>query len=204
MKKPLWIFFDMGSTLVDESGAYRKRNLEMLEGTGITLEQFLAKCKELNCHNSDVPAIEYFGLTKPRWPREAEILFPDAFPTLEALKTKGYHLGIIANQSPGAEQRLKNWGILPFFEVVAPSAELGMEKPEPDIFFWALEKAGCRPEDAVMIGDRLDNDVAPANRLGMLSIRILRGSARAYSPASEEETPDFTVEHLTEIPSLFE
>lgn len=39
-------------------------------------------------------------------------------------------------------------------------------KPDPKLFTIACAQAGCAPEDAVMIGDRLDNDIAPAKAIG--------------------------------------
>ena len=200
--RPLWIFFDMGSTLIDESLAYETRTRAMLEGTGIAYEAYLAKRDELGGFLDD-EAIAFFGLVKAPWPKDAERPFPDALPALDALRDAGFRLGVIANQSPGSEDRLRRWGLLDRFEVVAASAELGMAKPDPKIFLWALERAGCVPEEAVMVGDRPDNDVGPAKRLGMATVRILRGSASRFVPASPEEEADYTVRDLTEIPELF-
>ena len=200
--RPDWIFFDMGSTLIDESAAYEKRTRAMLEGTGISYETYLAKRNELGGFMDDA-AIAFFGLTRAPWPKDAETPFPDALPALEALRDAGFRLGVIANQSPGSEDRLRGWGLRDFFGVVAASAELGMAKPAADIFLRALGEAGCAPEKAVMVGDRPDNDIGPAKRLGMTTVRILRGSASRCVPSCPEEEADHTVRGLTEIPGLF-
>jgi FMN phosphatase YigB (HAD superfamily) len=50
----------------------------------------------------------------------------------------------------------------------------------------ALENAECKPENAVMIGDRLDNDIYPAKKLGFKTVHILRGFGRVQIPKSEE------------------
>ena len=196
-----WVFFDIGSTLVDEEEAYRHRIREMIRGTSVTLEQFWEKRTEYakQGYNGDQKAIELYGLTKTPWHSEDEVPFEDCQKTLQALCDKGYKLGIIANQEPGAEDRLHTWGLRPYFSVIAASAEMGVSKPDKEIFLRALSMAGCRPENAVMVGDRLDNDIRPAKELGMMTIRIRKGLAVYMDPACEPEVPDYTVDSLSEI-----
>lgn len=196
-----WIFFDIGSTLVDEEEAYRHRVREMIRGTDVSFEQFWEKriqfAKEGD--NGDQKAIEYYGLYKTPWHSEDERPYPDAAPVLAELKKRGFRLGVIANQNPGTRDRLANWDLLPSFDVVVASAEAGVAKPDPAIFRIALEQAGCRPENAVMVGDRLDNDIRPAKELGMKTIRIRKGLAIYMKPSCESEVPDYTVGNLSEI-----
>lgn len=90
----------------------------------------------------------------------------------EALADLGrsYRLGIIANQLKEVLGAMDAAGWGERFEVRAISELLGTEKPSQRIFEWALEQAGCSPSEAVMVGDRVDNDIAPAKRLGMWTI----------------------------------
>ncbi|RKJ18050.1 HAD family hydrolase [bacterium D16-50] len=67
--------------------------------------------------------------------------------------------GIIANQSLGSEERLKKFGIWKYIDILVASAEEGIAKPDKRIFETALTRAGCKPEEAAMVGDRLDNDI---------------------------------------------
>ena len=175
--KAKWVFFDLGSTLIDETEADTRRIREMISGTDVTEEAYREKRLEMirEGRNGDLSAIEYFALIKTPWHSENEIPYPDAVPTLTKLRRRGYKLGVIANQNYGTEQRLKNWNLHHFFEVIAASAELGMAKPDPAIFEWALKQADCSPQNAVMVGDRMDNDIAPANRLGIHTVRLKRG-----------------------------
>ena len=198
---PRWIFFDIGSTLVDEEAACLHRIRDMIRGMPVTLEQFLEQriryAKE--GFNGDQKAIEHFGLTKTPWPSEDEIPDPDAAATLAALTARGYRLGVIANQNPGAAERLANWGLLRYFRVVAASAELGLAKPDPAIFLRALELADCRPENAVMVGDRLDNDIRPAKALGMRTVRMQKGLAACSKPSCAAELADHSVDSLRDL-----
>jgi 8-oxo-dGTP diphosphatase/putative hydrolase of the HAD superfamily len=86
--------------------------------------------------------------------------------------------------------------------VIASSAELGISKPDKEIFRLALAMADCRPENAVMVGDRLDNDIRPAKELGMKTVRIRKGLAIYMKPSCEAEVPDYTVDSLSEILSI--
>lgn len=197
----MYIFFDIGSTLVDEEEAYRHRIMDMIRGTSVTLDEFIEKRIAFaeEGYNGDEKTIELFGLTKTPWHSEDEIPYNDCEETLRILCEKGYKLGVIANQLPGAKERLEAWGIGKYFEVTASSAEIGVSKPDPRIFKTALEMAGCKPENAVMIGDRLDNDIRPAKELGMRTVRIRKGRAVYMKPSCDEEIPDYEIDTLSEL-----
>jgi FMN phosphatase YigB (HAD superfamily) len=78
-----------------------------------------------------------------------------------------------------------------------------VDKPDPALFRRALDRAGCAPEDAVMIGDRTDNDVAPAKSLGMQTVLIRQGYGGHDTIHHEGEIPDVTVDSLPELLPLF-
>lgn len=200
-----WIFFDIGSTLVDESECYKARYTETIENTDIPYEDFEAKVIAFSKQNKkgDHEATKYYGLSLPKWRKELEILYPETKDVLKRLYDKGYKLGIIANQSAGSAKRLDDRGILKYFDVVAASAEEGVAKPDAEIFRRALAKADCAPQNAVMVGDRLDNDIVPAKEIGMKTVWIKQGFAVYATPQNESEYPDHTVNNLGELCSLF-
>lgn len=204
--KAIWLFFDMGSTIMDETAAMEKRIRDSIVGTDMTFEAFTAKMAEFRAMGmrEDLAAFDYFGLKKAPWPRDTEYPYPDAEAVLRTLQARGYRMGIIANQSPGSEKRLAKFGLLPFFEVVCASAEEGIAKPDPEIFRRALTRAGCAPADAVMIGDRTDNDIAPAKALGMQTVLIRQGYGGYHIIHHEGEIPDVTVDGLLELLEIFE
>ncbi len=200
-----WIFFDIGSTISDESACYRIRFEEITKNTELTPEKFEAKVIEFSRQNrkGDWAAAEYFGLPMPSWHKEAEKLYPDAEYVLRILHSKGYKIGIIANQSPGTVTRLENWGILKYIEIVLASAEEGISKPDPEIFKRALNFADCLPQNAVMIGDRPDNDIAPAKKLGMRTVLIKQGYFKYATQYKETETPNFVINNLSQLLEIF-
>jgi len=198
-----WLFFDMGSTLIDESVAIEHRIREVIEGTDITYEQFLEKKVFFAKQNkpADLATLKFFGLTKTPWHKEDERLYPEAATCLECLH-KYYKIGIIANQSAGSEERLERFGIRKYIDIVVASAEEGVAKPDKRIFEIALERAGCKRSEAAMIGDRLDNDIVPANELGMYTIWVKQGNWIYASPKETLEYPDWTIWNLNELKEL--
>ena len=196
-----WIFFDVGSTLVDETLAYDNRAIDMIENTNITFNEFAQKRLELAKfgYDGNSTAIKFFGLEKTPWRTEDEFLYNDAPYVLEKLKSTGYKLGIIANQQVGLEQRLDKWRISKYFDVIVSSYDAGVSKPDKKIFFKAIEKAGAKPQDCLMIGDRLDNDIIPAKEIGMKTIWIKQNLASFQSDMLGDGYADFIVYSLSKL-----
>ncbi len=196
-----WIFFDVGSTLVDETEAYDHRVRDIIAGTDITFQEFddmrIALARQGLDGNS--AAIKHFGLTKTPWHSEDEVPYPDARSTLAALIQMGYKLGIIANQKLGTAERLENWGLRQYFDVIVSSAEIGYAKPDKRIFEKALEMAGCTARESVMVGDRLDNDMIPAKALGMRTVWIKNGLAQYQSEELGKDIADVQIASLSEL-----
>lgn len=195
-----WIFFDMGSTLIDETLAMEHRIREVIEGTDVTYEEFVEKKIFFAKQNmpADLETIKFYGLTKTPWHKEDEKLFPDTIECLEKLH-RHYKIGIIANQSLGSKERLEKFGILKYIDLVIASAEEGVAKPDKRIFEVALERAKCKPKEAAMVGDRLDNDIVPANDIGMYTIWIKQGNWKNACPRKNLEQPAIIVESLSEL-----
>lgn len=99
------------------------------------------------------------------------LLSAGAVEVLEALRAR-WRLGIIANQPPECRRSLERRGLLDYFDVVAISDELELHKPDPRIYEWAISRAVCEPSRTVMIGDRRDNDIAPAKSALMRAILV--------------------------------
>lgn len=114
-----------------------------------------------------------------------------------------YKIGIIANQNPGSKERLNKLGLLKYIDLVIASAEEGVEKPDLRIFQLALERANCKPEEAVMVGDRIDNDMIPAKKIGMKTVWIKQGFGGLSEQMIEAKQPDYSVDSLNELLPLF-
>lgn len=199
-----WLFFDVGSTLVDETECYNHRIQDAIAGTNITFEEFNEKRMLFSKQNlkGDIEALRFFGLTKTPWHLEDEKLYDDTGSVLSSLCERGYNIGVIANQSAGTQKRLENWGLMKYIQLVIASAEEGVAKPDKRIFEIALERSMCSPNEAVMIGDRIDNDIIPAKKMGMATIWVKQGYGKYWTITNESEKADFEVNNLTELLNL--
>ena len=92
--------------------------------------------------------------------------------------------------------------MLKYIDIVIASAEEGVAKPDLRIFKAALSRAACKPEEAVMVGDRIDNDIIPANKIGMTTVWIRQGFGGYAELKTVEEQPDYIVNTLAEITEL--
>lgn len=200
-----YLFFDLGSTLIDERECYKMRFREVVEGTAISAYEFEKKVIEFAKQGLKGyhEAVQYFGLKLPPWHKEAEKPYPCTKAVLEYLTAKGYRLGVIANQSAGTKERLLSWGLLQYFDVVLSSAEEGASKPDAEIFRRALALAECSPEDAAMVGDRLDNDIVPAAKLGMKTVWVRQGLCGLASVTKFGQQPDIIIDSIEEIIKRF-
>lgn len=196
-----WLFFDLGSTLLDETDRVNERieataKLLQLETTSfMTQLEKAAKTHPYVIH-MELPN----GASWAPWPKRLDPLYPNAISLLNILHKK-FRIGVIANHGKDTAQRL---GIAQFFTTYTASETAGCRKPDLRIFEMALAQAQCLPENAVMIGDRLDNDIYPAKKLGMKTIWIRQGFGGASEPITEDFEPDYTVNSLTEIPNVLE
>jgi HAD superfamily hydrolase (TIGR01549 family) len=213
-----WVFFDLGNTLIDERKAIQDRIQQMvralaergIQATPETVEkaferasaQFAARLVTHVIEQfASTPMDQAFVLQKARYCRELEEPYPEARTLLAAL-TPHYHIGVIANQSAGTEARLRGYGLTPFVSLCLSSSEVGLAKPDPEFFWLALRQAQCGPAEAIVVGDRLDNDIRPAKLLGCRTIRVLQGFARVQTPRDAHDEPDYAVHNLSEIAAL--
>ena len=199
-----WIFFDVGSTLVDDSKAYEERLKTVAETAKVSYEYVYQTALEFYKENKKgvLETMKLLNVEKPKWRVEDEVLYSETEECLRKLSKK-YNIGVIANQSLGTEKRLKEFGILQYIDLVIASAEEGVAKPDKRIFEIALNRARCKPQQAVMVGDRIDNDIVPAKALGMKTIWIKQGFGKYWKISSEREQADHEVDNLSEVLEIF-
>jgi HAD superfamily hydrolase (TIGR01662 family) len=123
---------------------------------------------------------------------------------LERLVAHGLALGIVANQSARAVERLRRVGIARHFRHMGLSGAMGVRKPDAAIFLGVCEALGVAPARCVMVGDRIDNDIAPAKALGMAAIRFRSGRHARQQPRGPSEAPDADVVDVMELERAIE
>ncbi|MEE9594724.1 MAG: TIGR02253 family HAD-type hydrolase [Candidatus Hydrothermarchaeales archaeon] len=128
--------------------------------------------------------------------------YPKVIPTLFSLKGV-YQLGVISNGLAVKQwEKLIGLGLHHVFEIVATSEDVGYEKPHVEIFENAMDRAGLEPKECVMVGDRLDTDIAGAKMVGMFAVRVIQGKFSDDEPSSEEDTPDAVITDISELRSV--
>jgi putative hydrolase of the HAD superfamily len=126
-------------------------------------------------------------------------LRPDIDSLLRRLRDRGFGLGIVANQPQAARERLGRAGIGDLFEYQGLSGLTGFSKPDPRAFEAAAGALDVALADCIMVGDRIDNDIAPAKALGMTTVLFRGGRHRRQRPRSAAEEPDAIVTDVLEL-----
>ena len=228
--KELFIFFDLGQTLINEWGFidyFDQRFLELLNGYGTKIDKrnyrtvrdnvirnrmigsgginelILEVCR-LVCHSS-------YGriILKKLEPEFKEMrsrlfrLYDDTEITINTL-VKSHKLGIIANQPLDVVDLLQIYNVDKFFNIKLISSIVEKAKPCLKIFQLALKQASYDAENCIMIGDRLDTDIFPANSLGMKTIRLTNSIFKIQEPINKYEYPTYTAARLGEIPDIID
>jgi HAD superfamily hydrolase (TIGR01509 family) len=127
--------------------------------------------------------------------------FPGVAAMLADLKREGFRLALASNNSPRALWRLGELGFLDHFDIKEVSDTLGVAKPDTRFYQALLGAAGCRGEDAVMVGDRLCNDIGPARALGLRTLRVLKGWHRDQQARTPADLPDLSVAEPCDLPA---
>lgn len=238
-----WIFFDIGNVILNDDPAMAFFYQEIFQaiqqnGRQVTLDEVLAARErsilvERNGKHYEAVMKRFLGdgvwqkvdkrirhSLADHW-AEYSPLMPGVVPVIQQLAPQ-FKLGIIANQPREVVGILEELGLLSYFQIHGISQMVGMSKPDPRFFHWALERANCQPDEAIMIGDRVDNDIKPAKSIGMKTIwlplsldkkgyepktdfeiryfeSLKKASASRIPPQDESETPDGIAEDFEAI-----
>ncbi len=110
-----------------------------------------------------------------------------------------YKLALAGNQPEFMKGKLVRTGLLEHFSSTVLSVDLGIQKPDSRFFLEICDRIDTPPENCCMIGDRLDNDIYPANVLGMRTIWVQIGPHAVQHPRIPEDVPDAIVEHMLDV-----
>ncbi|MGH4017655.1 MAG: HAD family hydrolase [Pseudonocardiaceae bacterium] len=177
------VFFDVGETIVDETREYGT----WADWLGVPRHTFSAVFGAVIARGGDYrETFEVFcpgfDLAGERERRAAagvpesfaeDNLYADARPCLGELRRMGLRVGLAGNQTVHAEQILTSLG-LPV-DVIGTSEGWGVDKPSGAFFARLIEEAGCGAGSVLYVGDRLDNDIRPAQQAGVGTAVVRRG-----------------------------
>ena len=175
LNEQLWVLYRADKITKDELN--RTRFLKPLEHYGI--------------HDTELAdrLSEDYVYWSPRIVR----LVSGTMELLDYLKPK-YQLHLITNGFQEVQHtKLSGSGLEPYFETLTVSEEVGVKKPNPEIFRYALKKANASAKESLMIGDEMAVDIDGARAVGMDTV--------LFNPKGEtiEGERTFEVKRLMEI-----
>ena len=119
---------------------------------------------------------------------------------VERLRGQGIALAVLSNtmRTPGATLRmlLERYGLLASFAHATFSDEVGVRKPDPEIFALTLRALGVEPGAAVHVGDDAILDVLGGRNAGLRTIQVTSASLKALGP----QRPDAAIPSLAGLP----
>lgn len=220
-----YIFFDIGDVLFDENAQHQWLFHNLLltmraHGKNVLWDDFDATRKRLTAVGPNPEAaikgtVAFYcandSETETLWheardiyqqmrkPRPYGQLLDGITPVLQDLR-RDFQLGIIANQHPPVQEAIENYGIADLFDVIVISETVHLFKPDPAIFQYGLDQARIMPAEAIFVGDRPDNDIAPAKAAGLKTVRFKRGiQYTLYNPDDPALIADETVTDVSEL-----
>ena len=122
---------------------------------------------------------------------------------LKALR-RHYSIGLITNGPSRSQwEKLCQLKAENLFDMILVSGDLRWEKPQAEIFHLACEKLRVLPVKSVMVGDRLDTDIAGGKLAGLAATVWIPLSADDAAKVVDYSSPDFTIGHILDLASIF-
>ncbi len=206
------VVFDVGETLLDERGLWHR----WADWLDVPRERFIDALTDVvrrGAHHRQVfdifqPNFDFAAAASARLAAgddpgfRVDDFHADALPCLDRLRSAGLRVGIAGNTSAATERFLIEAGVVADF--VKSAATWGTEKPSPAFFARVVEAADFAPAEIAYVGDRLDNDVLPAMRAGLVGVFLRRGLwAEVHRASADTIRADVTIDALTELPAAF-
>ncbi|MBI9046347.1 MAG: HAD family hydrolase [Anaerolineaceae bacterium] len=184
---------------------YNKREIDLIESTTFTvLEEVVREygIDQISREHLRHALDEMYTVTEEKW-----LLEHDSIEVIEKLKKQGYQIGLISNagDSNDVQRLIDKTQLRKYFDLILISADFGLRKPHKDIFNHALNHWSINPEQAVMVGDKLQADIIGANNVGIRSVWIIRRalSEGNYDP-DDKIHPDAIIKSLEELPGIIQ
>jgi len=183
------VVFDIGETLVDETGMWTR----VAEAAGVTPFTLMAGLGATIALERPHDAVwSMLGIDHPAGTWGMDDWYPDALPCIARLREAGYGVFASGNVPVSTEADLR-----PHFDGVASAERWGVWKPAPEFFERVVELAGVQADKIAYVGDRVDNDVAPAIAAGMAGVHIRRGP---WGHLQEPPAAAIRISSLDELP----
>lgn len=128
--------------------------------------------------------------------RTASQVFPEVEPLLKELRQNKKKLGMLTNGAPDLQrEKIKRAGLERYFDAIVISGEVGVGKPDPEVFSHLLERLDARPQETTMVGDSLPCDIIGAHRSGIRAVwvnRLGRACTQQHGPMIHARITDLS------------
>jgi uncharacterized cofD-like protein len=131
-------------------------------------------------------------------------LFPYVIPTLKELKEKGYKLFLLTvGVHERQEKKINILGLKTYFdEIVISDQEIGL--PMEDCMRDLIERHAINFREAVMVGDKVREELRIAKSLGMTAIKMLHGRFKNEPAVNECDKPDYKIKRIFQIATILQ
>lgn len=106
--------------------------------------------------------------------RPQDTIPEDVIPTLVKLQEAGLTLGLLTNRTAPADGYLASVGLADHLEFYISAGQVGVWKPEPEIFYYCMGVARSLPGQTIYVGDNYYADIIGARNAGITPILIDR------------------------------
>ena len=129
--------------------------------------------------------------------------YPDVEPMLREVRGMGVRIGVVSDWGSNLRDVVAGLGLDRHLDFVLPSGAVGVAKPNPAFFRLALDAAGVRADEAVMVGDSYRADVRGAWSAGMDAVWLDRHEGISITPSDEPMPTDVRrIRSLEEVPAI--
>ena len=208
--------FDLDNTLVDRQGAFERwaRSFASRRGLGVEAidvlcdadddgfaprqDVFAAARRHLHLHETVEELVSQYRAEYPEMFRPDEAVLA----ALRGLRARRWRLGIVTNGPATQHEKVRRAGLAPLVDACCVSDELGVQKPDPQIFLEAARRC-CEGPVAVgsawMIGDSPAADIAGGNGAGLRTVWLHRGRAWSRSDVAPDLIASDIADAVTQI-----
>lgn len=130
---------------------------------------------------------------------------PDAPELLAALREAGLRLGVLSNTMwprQHHEEVFARDGLLELIDAALYTSEMPVAKPHADAFHAIAEALGVGATDCVFVGDRMWDDIAGAQQVGMRTILIPHAAPPAHQVVETDVVPDAVAHRLGDVRAI--
>lgn len=121
--------------------------------------------------------------------------------TLKILRYRGKKIGLISNAEKSEVLAWPKSPISPLFDVALFSCDVGMLKPQPEIYQKCLQILEVKPEDAIFVGDGGSGELDGARRVGLTAVMLAGIVGHTWPDKIEKRKSqaDYVVENIAEL-----